>query len=246
MDDSVGTGKSESGERIGGRTRPRPAGARAGREQQCHNRRAMKATIGICFFFVAAPLLAADRIEIGAGPALMFFTGAAHIQRTSDHLRLEPRPAVGASITLSASDHLLFALSASEARMPIVLRGDETHLHGGRARIVPINGALLARCGSDRVQPYAGAGLLFLFVRHANLNPAASDIHARYIEQPDHVALLLEAGLRVPLGFRSSFVIDSKFGPAPSTMEVVADPTNRVHQTNIHPVVLTASLAHHF
>lgn len=206
----------------------------------------MKPAVAICIVLLAPLLRAADRVDIAIGPGFAMLSGTV-IQGTGERLHFEPRAAIGENVSLLVSDRLWIALSSAQSRMPIALQSaTESHRHVGRARIVPIYGALLVPFGSDRIQLYGGAGVLFIFVRHADLNRAAPDVHALYIEQPDHVALLLEGGSRVAFGPRSSLMVDAKFGPAPSTMEVAFDSRRNLRQTNVHPLILTASLGHRF
>ena len=147
---------------------------------------------------------------------------------------MAPRLGPGAAVEARVDDHLLLQLAANEARPRVSLDGAP----GRRIRVVPLSFTLLERIETrGPIEPYAGAGIEFPFVRRA-VEPVAGVAH---IEQPDHVALVLQSGARVPLGRRWWLGADAKVLPFSSTFEThTAENPRHAQQTNFHPVVVAA------
>ena len=180
--------------------------------------------------------------------AWTFLPGSGHIQGTDDHLRFEPRTGAGGSLSMPVGDTTRVAVGVSNAELPSVLHVDNVRLRGRTVGVLPVSASLLTTLGSsDVVQPYIGAGVLYFFARHAEGIGAAPSLHVMRLESPDHPAVLVEAGVRVPIASRWSFVADAKYGPAPSTMETFT--TEIPHdglQTNFHPLILSSGIGVHF
>jgi outer membrane protein W len=162
------------------------------------------------------------------------FPGDGRVQGTSEHLRIASAVGPGAAVEARVSDRVTVQVAANEARPRVSLRGDGT---GRRIRVVPLSFTLLDRLETrGRVEPYVGAGIEYPLVRRA-LDPVAG---VARIEQPDHVALALQAGARMPLSRRWWLGADAKVLPFSSTFEThTAEDPKHALQTNFHPVVVT-------
>jgi outer membrane protein W len=179
--------------------------------------------------------------------AMQSFPGNGHVQPTSAYLRLAPSLGPAMAADLQLGDKRALQLAANEARPRASIRG-ENGAEGRRIRVVPLSFSLLQRFGaSARVQPYAGAGLAFPFVRRANDVVDAPAMHVTRIEQPDHVAVIAQLGARVPLSGRWWAAVDAKVFPFESTFE-----THRAEyprdglQTNFHPLIVTTGVGVRF
>ena len=139
------------------------------------------------------------------------------------------------------SDRVTVQLAANEARPRVSLRGDGS---GQRIRVVPLSFSLQERVGTrGPIEPYVGTGIEFSLLRRA-LQPVAG---VARIEQPDHVALVLQAGARMPLARRWWLGADAKVLPFSSTFEThnAEDPGHGL-QTNVHPVVVMTGVGVRF
>lgn len=170
------------------------------------------------------------------------FPGNGHVQPTSAHLRLAPRLGAGAAANVQLGDALALQLAADEARPRVSLRG-ESGAEGRRIRVVPLSLSLVRQFGAGaRVEPYAGAGLAFPFVRRADDVVTAPAMHVTRIEQPDHVALIAQLGARVPLRGRWWAGLDAKLFPFESTLETHVEGRRGALQTNFHPLIVAAGM----
>ncbi|HEV2721929.1 MAG TPA: OmpW family outer membrane protein [Thermoanaerobaculia bacterium] len=190
---------------------------------------------------IALPAAAADQYDVQLGSGLLAFPGNGHIQRTSEYLRVAPRAGPALAADLWLRDKTALQIAASEAWPRVAIRdGGE----GRRIRVVPLSFSLLQRVDAGaHVQPYVGAGIELPLLRRGN-EPVAGIAR---IEQPDHVALVLQAGARVPLGQRWWIGMDAKVLPAESTLETHrAEYPRDALQTNFHPLVLATGLGVRF
>jgi len=175
------------------------------------------------------------------------FPGNGHVQLTSAYLHLVPSLGPAAAAEMQLDDRLALHLAANEARPRASLRG-ENGAEGRRLRVVPLSLSLVRRFGEGgRVEPYAGAGLAFPFVRHADDVVDAPAMRVTRIEQPDHVAVIAQLGARMPLSGRWWAGVDAKVFPFESTFE-----THRAEfprdglQTNFHPLIVTTGVGVRF
>lgn len=175
------------------------------------------------------------------------FPGSGHVQPTSAYLRLAPSLGPAAAAEMQLGGRLALQLAANEAWPRASIRGPNGG-EGKRIRVVPLSFSLLRQFAPNaRVQPYAGAGLAFAFVRRADDVVISREMHVVRIEQPDHVALVLQVGARVPLARRWWAGVDAKVFPAESTFE-----THRAEfprdglQTNFHPLIVATGVGVRF
>lgn len=172
--------------------------------------------------------------------------GDDRIHTTDDHLRFSPRLGSGASCGAALGEHFVVLVSASRSFHPVSLRQGMKNSHD--VVLVPLTGALLVRIANwSRVEPYVGAGIVFVVLRHGAMDLAAADLHVNHLAQPDHVAALLQSGLRVHLNRRWSAVVDARYGPAASTIEVyTTERPNHTLQANFHPLIVSTGVGWHF
>jgi len=174
------------------------------------------------------------------------FPGNGHVQPTSAYLRLAPSLGPAAAADVQLGHDLALQLAASEARPRASLRG-EGGGEGRRLRVVPLSLSLVRRFGDGaRVEPYAGAGLAFPFVRRSLDVVDASAMHVTRIEQPDHVALIAQLGARVPLSGRWWAGVDAKLFPFESTLETHVEGRRGALQTNFHPLIVATGVGVRF
>jgi outer membrane protein W len=190
---------------------------------------------------IALPASAADRYDVQLGSGLLAFPGSGHVQGTSTYLRVAPQAGPSLAADLWIGDNTALQLAASEAWPRVSVR------HGGegrRIRVVPLSFSLLQRIDAGGyVQPYVGAGIELPFLRRSN----DAVVGITRIEQPDHLALVLQAGARVPLGQRWWIGMDAKVLPAQSTLETHrAEYPRDALQTNFHPLVLATGVGMRF
>jgi len=181
------------------------------------------------------------------GSSWLAFPGSGHIQGTSEYLRIAPRTGPAAAAEVHLGEKTALQLAASEAWPRVSIRGAEGAA-GRRIRVVPLSFSLLQRFGEGaRIEPYVGAGIEFPLLRRSDDVVASSAMHITRIEQPDHVALVLQAGARMPLGERWWIGMDAKVLPAESTLETHrAEHPRDALQTNFHPLVLATGVGIRF
>ena len=188
-------------------------------------------------------------VEIGGGLAWVALTGGDRVHGTNDRLRFAPRLGPGATLTFFERRRLWIEVSSAASFVPASMRAaDGTHAHGGRAIIGPLTAAVLVPLhASHDLQMFAGAGVLYMVIRRSVFPIDVGDLNVTRLEQPDHLAVLLEGGARYRLLNRWALVTDVKYGPALSTVEVHArQPPHKTLQANVHPLILGTNLAWRF
>jgi len=188
-------------------------------------------------------------VEIGGEFAWVALTGSDRVHGTNDRLRFAPRPGPGATLTFFERRRLWIEVSGAASFVPASIRAaDGARAHGGHATIGPLTGAVLIPLeASQRLQFFAGAGILYIVIRRSAFPIEVADLRVTRLEQPDHPAVLLEGGARYRLRKRWALVTDMKYGPAPSTVEVhTTQSPHKTLQANVHPLVLGTNLAWRF
>lgn len=185
--------------------------------------------------------------DVQFGTALQAFPGSGHIQDTSAHLRLAPRLGPMASIEARLSERASLQLAGNEASPRASLRDGEASASGKRIRVVPLSLSLVERIETrGAIAPYVGAGVIFPLVRRALDVVALPSMQIVRIEEPDHGALVLQAGARTALSQRWWLGVDAKIFPAESTLETHRAARPRASQTNFHPLIVSTGMGLRF
>lgn len=171
-------------------------------------------------------------------------TGNGRIHGTDEWLRFQPRAGSGIAVGAETSAGMVFEASALRTFLPAEIRG----MHRSRdIALVPISGTILTRIArNERFESFAGAGIVYIELRHGGINMATPQLSIGHLAQPDHIALLLQASTHVRLDGRWYAVADARYGPAASTIEVRPAGTGSDLQANFHPLILTGGLGIRF
>jgi outer membrane protein W len=205
----------------------------------------MVAFIALAF---ALPARAGGPWEITLLGGLMSNHSASRLEGTVETLKFDDTPSVGLYLNHYWTHSLSTEIGASEGWPRVAVAGAEGNVKGGHIRFTPLSLSAQYHFGSgDGWAPYLGAGVMYLTFRHAEEQMVLPTRTITRIEQPDHLALLLSAGVQHPITSRLHFNADARYGPADSTAEVyLSDDPQHTRQASFHPFVLSAGLTWRF
>jgi outer membrane protein W len=165
------------------------------------------------------------------------------------HVNLGSTPGFGAALTTRWNDTLSTRFMASYARPEVRLSGSAAASgSGGDVELVPLS--LLAQLRARRfvrVVPYVEGGITYLLVS-SSVKPALAAAGVTDLRRPDHIALLVGAGLKVPLKETWTLDLDVTYRPFAQSI-FAAGPTGVVdkeEKIDVHAVAAAVGVSYRF
>ena len=168
----------------------------------------MKKLFIVFAFLISVPAFAGDIAEVSLGVFGGSSLGFGSLTHTD--WRLHERAGADARVTVFMGDSLSAAIDVGKQRIESRADGVAEWSHAEA-------GALMVDwCGEShgRAVPYVGAGASYLRYRQSHATPNGQ------LAQPDHAALMTEAGLKYVVSPKWRVNTGVRFGPARSTAEV--------------------------
>ncbi len=165
------------------------------------------------------------------------------------HVGLDSAPGFGAALSTQWNDTLSTRFMASSARPGIRLSGSAaTSGSGGDVGLVPLS--LLAQLRAHRftrVVPYVEGGITYLLAS-SSLKPALAAAGVTALRRPDHIALLVGAGLKVPLRGPWTADLDVTYRPFAQSLFVVgpAGVVDKEEKVDVHAVAAAVGFSYRF
>jgi outer membrane protein W len=165
------------------------------------------------------------------------------------HIGLDSAPGFGAALSTQWNDTLSTRFMASYARPGIRLSGSAAASgSGGDVELVPLS--LVAQLRAHRftrVVPYVEGGITYLLAS-SSVKPALAAAGVTELRRPDHIALLVGAGLKVPLRGPWTADLDVTYRPFAQSLFVVG-PTGVVdkeEKVDVHAVAAAVGFSYRF
>jgi len=193
----------------------------------------MKRLFFVLAVLVAIPAFAGDHAELSLGIFGGSNLGFGSLTRTD--WRLHDGRGADLRLTIFLSDSISAALDVGKQRI-------ESHADGVAESSHAVPESMMLDWSGDshgRAIPYLGAGASYLRYRQSHTTPSGQ------LAQPDHAALMTEAGVKYVLtrGWRVNTGV--RFGPARSTAEV-SHANGTVEHIDFHQLYVSGAIGYAF